>query len=170
MHDAWHIRPARPEDLDVVVRFNVALAAESERTRLDPQRIRAGVASLLADPHRGRYLLAARGTPDDPGGAIVGQLMHTYEWSDWRNGWIWWLQSVYVVPECRRTGAFRALLERLRTEAAAREDVVGLRLYVEQENHDAHRTYERFGFAPAGYLVMQHFFRADLTTSLDAPD
>ncbi|MGQ0636293.1 MAG: GNAT family N-acetyltransferase [Planctomycetaceae bacterium] len=90
---------------------------------------------------------------------IVGQLMHTHEWSDWRNGDIWWLQSVYVLPEYRRQGVFRALLEHLRNEAQADPGVVGLRLYVEEHNIQAQRTYAKLGLQPGGYFVLEQMLR-----------
>src|SRR5438045_3712231 len=97
------IRPAIVEDWPVIVAFNRDLAQESEGKQLNRENVEPGVQALLIDPRKGRYLLAL------VGGRIVGQLMHTYEWSDWRNGDIWWLQSVYVHPDFRRHGVFRAL-------------------------------------------------------------
>jgi len=147
------IRPAGSEDWQTIVDFNCRLAEESEGKRLDCTHVEPGVRALLADPRRGRYLVAVAD------GRLVGQLMHTYEWSDWRNGDIWWLQSVYVVPECRRLGVFRALFERLQTEAEADPGVVGLRLYVEEHNEHAHKTYANLGLDRAGYFVMEKMHR-----------
>jgi ribosomal protein S18 acetylase RimI-like enzyme len=89
--------------------------------------------------------------------------MHTFEWSDWRNGDIWWLQSVYVSPEYRRRGVFRALFDHLRRKAEADPGVVGLRLYVEEQNSRAHATYERLGLKPGGYFVLEQMLRRSLT-------
>jgi GNAT superfamily N-acetyltransferase len=150
--DEIQVRQALPEDWEVVVDFNCRLAAESEGKQLDPRRIVAGVQSLLADSTKGRYFVACRD------GRVVGQLMHTWEWSDWRNGQIWWLQSVYVLPEFRRRGVFRRLFEHLAQQAAADPDVVGLRLYVEEGNRTAQQTYRQLGLEPAGYLVMERIF------------
>jgi len=147
------IRPAAPEDWQTIVDFNCRLADESEGKKLDRAHVEPGVRALLADPRKGRYLVAS------VDGRIVGQLMHTYEWSDWRNGDIWWLQSVYVEPEFRRGGVFRALFNRLRQDAEADPDVVGLRLYVEEHNHHAHKTYLNLGLAQAGYVVMEKMHR-----------
>jgi GNAT superfamily N-acetyltransferase len=83
--------------------------------------------------------------------------MYTTEWSDWRNGWFWWIQSVYVRPEARRLGVFRALFEHLRKAALADPDVIGLRLYVERQNHIAQQTYQRIGLSPAGYEVFERY-------------
>lgn len=147
------IRPAVPEDWQTIVDFNCRLADESEGKKLDRAHVEPGVQALLADPRKGRYLVAA------VDGRVVGQLMHTYEWSDWRNGDIWWLQSVYVEPEFRRGGVFRALFEHLRQNAEADPDVVGLRLYVEEHNHRAHQTYLNLGLDLAGYVVMEKMHR-----------
>ena len=147
------IRSARPSDAPVIVEFNVRLARETEEKQLDPAILASGVAAVLADASRGRYFVAER---DDE---VVGQLMITYEWSDWRNGWIWWLQSVYVHPEFRRQGVFRALFEKLRSEAEADPGVVGLRLYVEEHNTRAHATYRSFDLLPGGYFVMERMHR-----------
>src|SRR5262249_3343090 len=133
------VRPATPADVSVVCEFNRLLALESERKTLDLALLEPGVRQALADDHKGRYFLA---TLDD---RIVGQLGITYEWSDWRNGWFWWIQSVYVRPEARRRGAFRALFQYVRDSARADPHVIGIRLYVERENHAAHRTYESLG-------------------------
>ena len=101
-HSEFSIRPAQPDDWPVVVDFNSRLAEESEGKVLDRAHLVPGVQALLADPAKGRYFVAEKD------GQIIGQLMHTREWSDWRNGDIWWLQSVYVHPDYRRQGVFRA--------------------------------------------------------------
>ncbi|MCY2968017.1 MAG: GNAT family N-acetyltransferase [Planctomycetota bacterium] len=147
------IRPAGPGDWETVVDFNCRLAEESEGKRLDRGHVEPGVKALLADARKGRYYLALID------GEIVGQLMHTYEWSDWRNGDIWWLQSVYVIPDRRRQGVFRALFEHLRTAAQDDPGVVGLRLYVEEQNAHAHATYANLGFQPGGYFVLEQSHR-----------
>src|SRR5437016_3340882 len=133
------LRRATAADAAVIVDFNQRLAAETEGRPLDPAVLSAGVAAVLADPVRGLYFLA------EADGAVVGQLMVTTEWSDWRNGWIWWIQSVYVRGEARRQGVFRALYEHVHAQALANPAVVGLRLYVERENLAAQQTYERLG-------------------------
>ena len=136
-----------------IVEFNCRLAEESEGKMLDRAHVEPGVQAVLADEHKGRYLIA------EAGGRPVGQLMHTREWSDWRNGDIWWLQSVYVHPDYRRLGVFRALFERLRSEAEAEPGVVGLRLYVEEHNTRAHETYRKLGLTNGGYFVMEKWHR-----------
>ncbi|MDH3647724.1 MAG: GNAT family N-acetyltransferase [Gammaproteobacteria bacterium] len=148
------IRDATPADADLVVEFNAKLAAESEGKTLDPDHIGPGVRSLLEDPARGRYFLAC------DNGQVVGQLCITYEWSDWRNGWFWWFQSVYVIRAARRTGTFSALFDHVRQMAETRDDVCGLRLYVDDDNRDAQRVYAARGMARAGYHVMEIDFRS----------
>lgn len=145
------IRAATVDDLETLADFNVRLAEETEGTSLDRETVRRGVRTLLSDGTRGSYLVACAG-------GIIGQMMHTREWSDWRNGDIWWVQSVYVHPDYRRQGVFRSLYSHLKTLAESDPDVVGLRLYVEQENHAARATYADLGMRQVSYLFMQHLF------------
>ena len=146
------IRTATLGDLDTIVDFNVRLAEESEDILLDRATLRDGVREILSNAARGAYYVACDG-------GVVGQMMHTREWSDWRNGDIWWIQSVYVHPDHRRRGVCRALYGHLKKLAAANPGVVGLRLYVERENATAQATYARLGMREAGYHVMQDLFR-----------
>lgn len=143
------VRPARPADLETIAGFNVAMALEAEHKRLDRDTVRRGVAAALEDPAKGRYFIAERD------GRIVGQLMITYEWSDWRNGMFWWIQSVYVHPEARRSGVFKALFRHLEAQARSEAGVCGLRLYVEDGNTRAQDTYRRCGMTDGGYRVME---------------
>ncbi len=152
----WEIRPARFDDWPVIADFNTRLAAETEGKRLDPDTIAEGVRTLLSQPQHGRYFLAATD------GRIVGQIMHTREWSDWRNGEIWWLQSVYVLSEFRQRGVFRALFAHLQDLAQASPEVIGLRLYVEEHNTRAQEAYLTLGLKRAGYTVMEHIFRNEV--------
>lgn len=145
----WVIRRGTPEDHATVVDFNRALARETEGRDLDPARLSPGVAAALSDPGKGLYWLA------DAAGTVVGQLMVTLEWSDWRNGWFWWLQSVYVAPAWRGRGVFRSLAHAVEKEARARADVCGLRLYMEPHNHRARAAYTRLGWRPAGYELLE---------------
>ena len=157
---ALAVRRATLDDLETIVDFNIRLAAESEDIRLDRETVRRGVRGLLADAARGAYYVACG--PGIIGHApdIIGQMMHTHEWSDWRNGDIWWIQSVYVHPDHRRRGVCRALYEHIRERAAADPGVVGVRLYVERENARAQATYAALGMRQGGYLVMQDLFGA----------
>lgn len=146
------VRDARPRDAAVLVTYNSAMARETEGKSLDPDRIGPGVAKLLADASRGRYWVA------ESDGTVVGQIMVTYEWSDWRNGNLWWIQSVYVHPDWRRKGVFSALYRHVESLAAAEPDVIGLRLYVEENNTRAQRTYAALGMVKPSYLVMEALF------------
>lgn len=143
------VRPATPADAVTITAFNLALALETESKRLDPATLAAGVAACLADPAKGFYRMA------EQGGDIVGQLLVTTEWSDWRNGWFWWIQSVYVAPAVRRGGVFRALYHHVESAAAADPAVIGIRLYVERDNARAQAVYAALGLTLEPYLVME---------------
>lgn len=143
------IRAAIPADADTIAASNVAMALEAEHKRLDPAIARAGARAAFADVGRGRYFLA------EVDGRVVGQLMITYEWSDWRNGVFWWIQSVYVDPVARRQGVFRALYAHVEALAKADGGVCGIRLYVDRDNRRAQETYRRCGMHDGGYLVME---------------
>lgn len=143
------IRPARADDAEVIADFNARLAADTEDLVLDRARLLAGVRAVLADPGKGFYAMVERA------GGIVGQLLVTREWSDWRNGDFWWIQSVFVVPEARGAGVFRALYEHVDRLARERGDVCGLRLYVERHNERAQRTYARLGMQRTVYDMFE---------------
>jgi len=145
------IRAAQVADVRLITEFNVLLAAESEGKSLDRTLLEPGVLAVLQDPAKGRYFLAHDG-PD-----VLGQMMITYEWSDWRNGWFWWIQSVYVRSEARRRGVFTALFEHVLESARRDGGVIGLRLYVEQANSRAHQTYEKLGLHFTTYQVMERY-------------
>ncbi len=145
MNREMQIRPAEKQDTAVLAAFNVAMALETEDRRLDLDTVTAGVTSLLKNPPFGFYLVA------EQQGCVVGALLVTFEWSDWRNKCFWWIQSVYVQPAHRRRGIFTRLYEGVRGMAAAREDVCGLRLYVEQHNHIAQATYKSLGMDESHY-------------------
>jgi L-amino acid N-acyltransferase YncA len=142
------IREARAADLETLVDFNLRLAQESEGKRLDAATLRLGVAAVLREAAKGFYLVAERE------GRVVGQLMVTREWSDWRNGDWWWFQSVYVAAEARRQGVFRALYAEIVARAKA-ADARGLRLYVEKENRGAQATYAALGMKLARYEIFE---------------
>ena len=143
------IRSATPADAETIASFNEAMATETEGKTLDPATIRAGVRGLFARPDLGFYVVA------EDGGRIVGQLMITYEWSDWRNGVFWWIQSVYVRPEFRGKGIYRALHAHVSTMAKAAGGVCGFRLYVEKENAAAQETYRRLGMHETPYVLFE---------------
>jgi GNAT superfamily N-acetyltransferase len=143
------IRRADRSDAEFLVRGNAAMALETEHLSLDLDRLRDGVHSLFDDPSRGLYFIA------EVDGRRAGQMMITYEWSDWRNGNFWWIQSVWVEPQHRGQGVFSALYAFIRDEARATTGVCGLRLYVENENERAQRTYERVGMKPTVYRMFE---------------
>lgn len=144
------IRDAVPDDLEFIARGNEAMALETEHKRLDPETVRQGVGNALRDPAHGRYFVA-----EDSAGRPVGQLMLTYEWSDWRNGQFWWFQSVYVLPDARRHGVFKAMYDHVEALARTTPGVIGLRLYVEGDNERAQRTYARCGMTARDYRFME---------------
>jgi GNAT superfamily N-acetyltransferase len=142
------IRNAHPRDEATISSFNARMALETENLTLDPSTLALGVAAILADPAKGRYFVA------EIAEQVVGQLMITYEWSDWRNGNIWWLQSVYVHPDHRRRGVFRALFRHAEITALT-NGAVALRLYVHDGNGRAQQTYQSLGMKSAHYVVME---------------
>ncbi|MGZ5181757.1 MAG: N-acetyltransferase family protein [Ramlibacter sp.] len=143
------LRSAEPRDAETIAGFNRAMALETEGRGLQAERSLAGVQRLLRDPALGFYLVAERA------GQVVGCLMVTFEWSDWRNGHFWWIQSVYVQPEARRQGVFRALYGHVSAMVDRDESVCGLRLYVESSNVRAQATYGALGMARTHYLVFE---------------
>ncbi len=148
---AFTIRRATPHDAPVVIEFNRLLAEESEGKTLDLAVLSVGVSKALADTGKAVYFLA------EEQDQILGQLSYTTEWSDWRNGWIWWIQSVYVRPEARRRGVLRSLYAHIHQTAKQDPEVIGLRLYVERDNMRAHNTYLGMGMEWTSYLVMQQY-------------
>ena len=147
------IRQAVLADAEIIAQFNVALARESEALELEADCVRPGVEALLRDPAKGTYFVAVSA------GEVVGQLLITHEWSDWRNGDFWWLQSVYVRADFRRRGIFRALFDFVQAKAAASRDVCGLRLYMEQDNARAREAYWRLGMEETHYRVFERNIR-----------
>ena len=145
------IRPGEIADAQAIADGNVKMAWETEHLRLDPATVLAGVRAALADAGKARYFIA------EVDGAVVAQLMLTHEWSDWRNGDIWWIESVYVTEQHRGRGVF-GLLYRHVAEAAKRDGVVGLRLYVEKDNAAAQKIYAKLGMSITNYLVMEQMF------------
>jgi GNAT superfamily N-acetyltransferase len=143
------VRPATPADAPIIARFNSLLAVETENIHLDQQRLLSGVEALLRDPAKGFYIVA------ESNNTVVGQLMITFEWSDWRNGVFWWIQSVYVEQNARGTGVFKALYEFIHTRATSTNDVCGLRLYVEKSNVRAKQTYERLAMHLSHYEMYE---------------
>jgi GNAT superfamily N-acetyltransferase len=150
------IRDAAASDHAVIVEFNRRLAVETENKVLDTAVLARGVSRALAEPERLRYWVAELTHQDDR--RVIGQTAITREWSDWRNGWIWWLQSVYIDAEHRGRGVFRALYRHIYETALAEPDVIGLRLYVEDGNLRAQQTYQALGMKRGGYSVLEELW------------
>lgn len=146
------VRPAEKKDAETLAAFNQHMARETENRELDSTVISNGVSGGLERPDRCRYFVA------EVDGKIAGQAMITFEWSDWRNGELWWLQSVYVLPEFRRRGVFTALYRHIEELGRKNPDVRGLRLYVEEDNRDGQAVYARLGMVHAGYHVYEQEF------------
>jgi ribosomal protein S18 acetylase RimI-like enzyme len=154
-----HIRRAVPTDAPKIACYNQAMASETEGKHLPDEIVNAGVRAVFDDPKKGFYLVA------EANGDVVGQLMVTLEWSDWRDGWFWWVQSVYVEPGQREKGIFRKLFETILREAEEAGDVVGVRLYVEHENRRAQEVYQRLSMSDTGYLVFERMIEAKKSTA-----
>lgn len=146
----YSIRDGVTADRDWLAECAIAMAWETEHKRLDPDTARAGIGAGIADAAKARYFVACQAD-----GAAAGTLMLTREWSDWRNGDWWWIQSVYVLPSQRRCGVFAALYRHVEALARATPGVVGLRLYLERGNDAARRTYAALGMADAGYDILE---------------
>lgn len=149
MADEIIIRRAEPADAATVAAFNVAMAQETEGKRLDAGVVTDGVRAVLGDAEHGFYVVA------EVGSEVVAALLVTYEWSDWRCGRFWWIQSVYVRPSYRRQGVFRKLHAFVKDEAGQAEGVCGLRLYVEDENRAAQQVYAALGLRRTPYHIYE---------------
>jgi GNAT superfamily N-acetyltransferase len=132
------------------------MALETEQRQLDADRVRRGALSLLNDPAKGTYFVAE--VSSDGAQSVVGQLLITYEWSDWRNGNFWWIQSVFVAEPFRGRGVFRALFHHVRQLAGARPDVCGMRLYMDAHNASARQAYDRLGLKRTNYELFEMDF------------
>ncbi|HEY5730935.1 MAG TPA: N-acetyltransferase [Anaerolineales bacterium] len=146
------IREGRPEDAPIIADYNQRLALETEGKELDSKTVGKGVEQGLLQPDKCRYFIA------EVQGSVIGQAMITYEWSDWRNGDLWWIQSVYVHPDYRRQGIFKKLYQHIETLASNDSKVQGLRLYVEEENATGQTVYKKLGMSHAGYHVYEREF------------
>ncbi len=150
------IRHARKDDVDAIVAFSAAMALETEGRRLDIARLTAGTLALFARPEQGYFMVAE--AQQGSGTQLVGQLMITFEWSDWRNACFWWIQSVYVAPAWRRQGVYRLLHHTVVEAAKADPAVCGIRLYVERDNGHAQSVYTRVGLKSSAYVVYEQDF------------
>lgn len=143
------IRLAKKEDSSALVDFNQAMALETEGKTLDSQILTSGVSKVFSDDKKGFYVVA------EDNGKIAGGLMVTYEWSDWRDGWFWWIQSVYILPDYRGKRIYSLLYQFVKDEAQKQGDVCGFRLYVEKENENAQKVYEKLGMESSHYLMYE---------------
>ena len=146
---SYHIRHAIKDDIDTIVNFNRAMAKETEDINLPLQRLRNGVAGVFEDSTRGFYVVAERN------GEVIGQTLVTDEWSDWRNGVFWWIQSVYVLPDYRRAHVFRSLFQYIKNTAEGRSGICGFRLYVDRSNFSAKQAYESLGMEESSYELYE---------------
>lgn len=143
------IRPAQPEDSDYIVAFNTAMALETEQKELDRDTLSRGVQAVFDDRSRGFYIVAEANSKP------IGSLLVTTEWSDWRNGLFWWIQSLYVLPKWRRQGVFRSLYHFVKELASHDSRVCGIRLYVESNNTTARACYENQGMTESIYTLYE---------------
>ncbi|MDA1074959.1 MAG: GNAT family N-acetyltransferase [Proteobacteria bacterium] len=146
------IRPGTSADVARIAGFNAAMAAESEDKGLDLAVLTQGVRYLMDNPREGYYLMA------EVEGEAAGTLMVTFEWSDWRNGRFWWIQSVYVAPHFRRLGVYRAMHQAVSDAAHQDPQACGIRLYVERENTGAQATYKTIGMVETHYRLYEQTF------------
>ncbi len=147
--DGLTIRVATPADVPSLMEFNQSMAWETECKRLDQATLAAGIQRIVSDRQLGLYLVAERD------GMVIGALMITTEWSDWRNGMFWWIQSVFVLPAYRRQGIYAMLYDAVKQESAAADDVCGFRLYVEKDNAVAQTVYRRLGMTESTYRIYE---------------
>ena len=145
----FEYREATPDDAGSIVEFQLAMARETEGLELDRETLSRGVAAVFADARLGRYFVA---TEEDD---VIGSLMVTYEWSDWRNGMVWWIQSVYVVPTFRRRGVYAGLYRHVRAFVETDASIRGIRLYVDERNKAAQEVYGRLGMNGEHYRVFE---------------
>jgi GNAT superfamily N-acetyltransferase len=156
--DHLTVRPATLEDLETLTDFSAAMALETEQRTLDRTRLRLGTQAVIDQPERGQYFVADLRQETQADTVTVGQLLITYEWSDWRNAQFWWIQSVFVHPAWRRKGVYRRMHRTIIDMAQARADVCGIRLYVEANNRIAKQVYTRVGLYPSTYEVYESDF------------
>ncbi|MCE5346964.1 MAG: GNAT family N-acetyltransferase [Bacteroidales bacterium] len=142
------IRKATPEDILPIIDFQQKMAWETEQLTLVPETVSKGVSAVFKNPSLGQYWIS------EDEGNVIASLLITYEWSDWRNSNVWWIQSVYVIPAYRRNGIFRSMYSHIRSEAG-KQGIAGLRLYVETKNSRAQKTYEALGMQSKHYKMYE---------------
>jgi len=144
-----HIRPSVEDDATVIIGFQIAMALETENINLEKDIVNVGVMSVYSNPEKGRYFVAVYND------RVIGSLMLTPEWSDWRNKWVLWIQSVYVIPEMRGKGTYRMMYDYIVENIASADDVAGLRLYVDLTNTKARKVYEKMGMSGNHYQLFE---------------
>ena len=147
--DKLSTRKGAISDIEIIVQFQKNMALETEERILLESSIRSGVTEVIGDEQKGTYLVA------EHEGKIIGSLLITYEWSDWRNGWFWWIQSVYVVADWRRKGVYTELHKTLCEIANQEKNICGIRLYVEKTNQKAQNVYQSLGMSESNYLLYE---------------
>jgi GNAT superfamily N-acetyltransferase len=145
------IRESNTNDIESIVDFQFQMAKETEGLDLNLERLRKGVAAVYADAHKGTYYVA------EYEGKVVASLLTTFEWSDWRNGQVIWIQSVYVLPEFRGKGVYKQMYQFLRNKVEKDPDLLGLRLYVEKNNKIAQQVYKKSGMDGEHYFMYEWF-------------
>ena len=143
------IRKAKSSDIYQIVDFQLKMALESEQIELNKTTVEKGVTAVVFDSGKGQYYVA------EVSGNVVGSLLTTYEWSDWRNGTILWIQSVYILPEFRRKGVYRNLYSHIKEVVEQDTKLKGIRLYADKSNITAHKTYEKLGMSPDHYITFE---------------
>ncbi len=143
------IRQANKEDYEVIAAFQLKMALETENLKLDEETVRKGVQSAMQDPAKGKYFVG------EENGKIISSLLVTFEWSDWRNKWVLWIQSVYVLPEYRKQGIFNQMYQKVKEWAEQDEEVSGIRLYVDKTNQRAIEVYKRVGMNGEHYQLFE---------------
>jgi GNAT superfamily N-acetyltransferase len=143
------VRNAKSEDLNSIIDFQLAMARETEDIDLERSTVEKGVSEVLKDSSKGQYYVAEKH------GKVIGSLLTTYEWSDWRNGTVLWIQSVFVSPEHRRKGVYRKLYEYVKDQVIQNSDLKGIRLYADKSNMGAHQVYEKLGMTPDHYITYE---------------
>jgi GNAT superfamily N-acetyltransferase len=143
------VREARRDDAAIIIEFQLAMALETEGLTLDRDILTRGVYAIFDTPTLGRYYVV------ESDGRVVASLLITYEWSDWRNGMVWWIQSVYTAPDFRRRGVYAALYAHIRAQVEPEPNIRGIRLYVDNRNADAQKVYTRLGMEGEHYRVFE---------------
>ncbi len=143
------VREAKPEDISFIVDFQISMAKETEGIELHQPTVNLGVKAVLEDSNKGKYYVT------ETKGEIIGSLLTTYEWSDWRNGTILWIQSVYILPEFRRKGVYRNMYSHLESKVRENAELKGIRLYADKSNLPAQRTYENLGMSQDHYVTFE---------------